>query len=51
MSFSEGIKGADSGFVSTHGQKPAYLPFLRYRRISVTNHKTSTQKLGITGHH
>jgi hypothetical protein len=37
MSFNELINGVNGGFVSTHGH------------TSVTNHKTTTQKLGTTG--
>jgi hypothetical protein len=49
MSFSDVLEGAESGFVSTHGQKPAHFSILFLRLTSVTNRETSTQKLGIWG--
>ncbi len=49
MSFSELIKGVNNGFVSIHGQNRVHFPFLHLRHTSVTNHKTTMQKLGTTG--
>ena len=49
MSFSELIKGVNNGLVSNHGQNLAHFPFLHLRHTSVTNHKTTMQKLGTTG--
>jgi hypothetical protein len=49
MSFNELINGVNGGFVSTHGQNPAHFPFPHLSHTSVTNHKTTTQKLGTTG--
>ena len=47
MSFSSVLKGANLGVVYSLGQKCAHFQFLLLRYTSVTDHKTSTQKLGI----
>jgi hypothetical protein len=49
MSFSYVQKGANRGLVSTYGRRSAQFPFLNFRHTAVANHKTFTQKLGITG--
>jgi len=51
MSFSIVLKVANRGFVYPHGQKLTHFQILLYHHTSVANHKTSAQKLGITGLH
>ena len=47
MSFTEVLKGANRGRVSTIGLKPAQVSFPYFRLGSVANHTTYIQKLAI----
>jgi hypothetical protein len=46
MSFTEVLKGANRGLVSTHGQKPAQFSITYLRHQAVVKYTASTQKLG-----
>ena len=49
MSFTGVLKGANRGLVSNHGQEAAHFSFQYSRHISVANHTTFAQELGIRG--